>query len=97
MLVSGFISTGKQNVLDAALGVVAATVECGRVCAGRRWEVFFFKQKTAYEMLEGDWSSDVLFRSSHGLVALLVAVPLLQMAACLPRPFIGRASGRERV
>src|SRR5881398_3865456 len=24
---------------------------------------FFFKQKTAYEMLSGDWSSDVLFRS----------------------------------
>src|SRR5881398_4027021 len=24
---------------------------------------FFFKRKTAYEMLSGDWSSDVLFRS----------------------------------
>src|SRR5881398_21508 len=28
--------------------------------------VFFFKQKTAYEMLSGDWSSDVLFRSPEG-------------------------------
>src|SRR5881398_1269798 len=25
----------------------------------RNREVFFFKQKTAYEMLSGDWSSDV--------------------------------------
>src|SRR5213595_436550 len=33
---------------------------------------FFFKQKTAYEITEGDWSSDVLFRS--GFLAALVAL-----------------------
>src|SRR3546814_5608742 len=33
--------------------------------------VFFFKQRTAYEMRISDWSSDVLFRSDvpHQLVA----------------------------
>eukprot|EP01043_Picozoa_sp_COSAG02_P130247 COSAG02_NODE_67899_length_252_cov_0.490196_1_plen_39_part_01 len=33
--------------------------EVGAVGGGVVWGVFFFKQKTAYEISECDWSSDV--------------------------------------
>ena len=69
---------------------------------------FFFKQKTAYEIKECDWSSDVcssdlVLREVH-----TVAVPFVATLAVLPghgrvvlelvKPGeIGRASCRERV
>src|SRR3546814_10841065 len=73
--------------------------------------VFFFKQKTAYEMRISDWSSDVC--SSDLLVVTLFDKILIRLEAFLdvtqrkPRPFVlsdadrkeklGRASCRERV
>src|SRR3546814_5439688 len=67
--------------------------------------VFFFKQKTAYEMRISDWSSDVC---SSDLIALAVITPR-QPPVAIERPRrvrnperhrsleIGRASCRERV
>ena len=55
--------------------------------AGR---VFFFEQKTAYEIHDGDWSSGVvLFRSSSSLP--------VTADASLVSIQIGRAPCRERV
>src|SRR3546814_3504300 len=45
--------------------------------------VFFFKQKTAYEMRISDWSSDVC---SSDLVVLVGQDPLLFMLAASPLP-----------
>src|SRR6188474_3799031 len=63
--------------------------------------VFFFKQKTAYEMSLRDWSSDVC---SSDLVLLIVVLLSgiwgLVLQNVLPRRMmdeIGRASCRERV
>src|SRR3546814_4163485 len=51
--------------------------------------VFFFKQKTAYEMRISDWSSDVC--SSDLLAfALLLSVPLGVFAALRPNTLIDR-------
>ena len=74
----------------------------------RKKKIFFFKQKTAYEIKECDWSSDVcssdlLHLSVHGL---LRAVPAARLGHLRPRDAllreggrreIGRASCRERV
>ena len=40
--------------MDGVSGIVFVTGLCNGSC-----EVFFFKQKTAYEMVSRDWSSDV--------------------------------------
>src|SRR3546814_7847109 len=42
-------------------------MECGCCVFCVTWDVFFFKQKTAYEMRISDWSSDVC--SSDLLIA----------------------------
>ena len=56
---------------------------------------FFFKQKTAYEMVMSDWSSDVCSSdlSFVGLEPDAVDVP----AGAADEGKIGRASCRERV
>src|SRR3546814_5986431 len=67
--------------------------------------VFFFKQKTAYEMRISDWSSDVcssdLVLAIIGWVTCLLLCPVAWvMAASYEgkcREQIGRASCRERV
>ena len=62
-------------------------------------DVFFFKQKTAYEFSECDWSSDVC-SSDLGLPVTLVEAQtsgLPCLAAETITPEIGRASCRERV
>src|SRR3546814_9619335 len=75
--------------------------------------VFFFKQKTAYEMRISDWSSDVCssdlleagarLEQRHGLTAQrepnrVAALAVVQMPPALGGVVeIGRASGRERV
>ena len=38
------------------------------------WMIFFFKQKTAYEIGTGDWSSDVLFRSNQDELGQIIHV-----------------------
>ena len=70
--------------------------------------VFFFKQKTAYEIGTGDWSSDVCSSdlisslSRKAVKATAILIPLLGgFYVLLLYPFsedeIGRASCRERV
>ena len=69
---------------------------------------FFFKQKTAYEIKECDWSSDVCSSDLEIAVFSLICFPFLFFE--LPKPTslhseafnnisneIGRASCRERV
>src|SRR3546814_6768236 len=63
--------------------------------------VFFYKQKTAYELRISDWSSDVC-SSDLGIVpmtqtATLAHPKVIKAATSTPRPEIGRASSRERV
>src|SRR3546814_1085230 len=72
--------------------------------------IFFFKQKTAYEMRISDWSSDVcssdlragkedkriMKRSTFGALVASAVVGLVGSAA-LAQGKIGRASCRERV
>src|SRR3546814_18272815 len=48
--------------------------------------VFFFKQKTAYEMRIRDWSSDVC-SSDLSVNVFLLYFPLDRMAAALPKNF----------
>src|SRR5881396_2731271 len=70
--------------------------------------VFFFKQKTSYELVRSDWSSDVCSSDLLRLQVRLARVEVLQLAlqtrdALLGRQIadkereIGRASCRERV
>src|SRR3546814_995220 len=91
-----------------------AMIRCGRlVCGGCHHLfsvldsllVFFFKQKTAYEMRISDWSSDVC--SSDLLLGEAVTDPFRRVTLLARRvtirhqdiadPEIGRASCRERV
>src|SRR6184192_1268151 len=68
---------------------------------------FFFKQKTAYEMSIGDWSSDVCSSDLEGQLDVVAAVAGGDLGPRgLVRPLedaqetvgkIGRASCRERV
>src|SRR5881396_4293314 len=57
---------------------------------------FFFKQKTAYEMVRSDWSSDVC---SSDLATASVAVPPLLIArnSVQPTRNAGRRSEERRV
>ena len=50
----------------------SGTMGVGSVGGGRLSVMFFFffKQKTAYEIVSRDWSSDVCSRSRLGLVSL---------------------------
>src|SRR3546814_15352498 len=59
------------------------------------WSVFFFKQKTAYEMRISDWSSDVC---SSDLVVEHIGGPTPESADILGRidDRIGRAVGQAR-
>src|SRR3546814_10755436 len=70
--------------------------------------VFFFKQKTAYEMRISDWSSDVcssdlLLDQARGyfghdsVLSFIFVGPARQAAARTAPGKIGRASCRERV
>src|SRR3546814_9402386 len=71
--------------------------------------VFFFKQKTAYEMRISDWSSDVCSSDLVGVYPLATLDPLLGAGPGGDHPLtggregrfaprqIGRASCRERV
>ena len=70
--------------------------------------VFFFKQKTAYEIKECDWSSDVCSSDLHilGICQLFILSQedsQVVEGRCMVRlpgdnlPEIGRASCRERV
>src|SRR3546814_1820181 len=70
--------------------------------------IFFFKQKTAYEMRISDWSSDVCSsdllarRQRHPVVGDAKSVPPAEAHRHQPLrrlgdPEIGRASCRERV
>src|SRR5216117_3328701 len=66
---------------------------------------FFFKQKTAYEIRKGDWSSDVCLpicglrgiRGVNGVPLLGLGVELPHRAGLRFGGEIGRASCRERV
>src|SRR3546814_3196172 len=87
------------------------SLECSRVstCVTFVTFVFFFKQKTAYEMRISDWSSDVCSSDLAALGAVLGRAPFggIDDAAReerrpAPREVhrsgqIGRASCRERV
>src|SRR5213082_3981580 len=53
---------------------------------------FFFKQKTAYEIVSGDWSSDVCSSDLHTGRAL--AQLLRATRAQFPRHEVGKAAGR---
>src|SRR3546814_7553227 len=53
--------------------------------------VFFFKQKTAYEMRISDWSSDVC-SSDLAVIAMTMGTRLL--AAVLPVVLVGNGAGR---
>ena len=75
------------------------------------WDVvffFFFKQKTAYEIKECDWSSDVcssdLWRAvAEGRARIVVGarsalfLPFPELGLIVVDEEIGRASCRERV
>src|SRR3546814_4293074 len=50
--------------------------------------VFFFKQKTAYEMRISDWSSDVCSSDLHG------QIPAQRIRPCISLALQGRAAGR---
>src|SRR3546814_8363505 len=41
------------------IGIQYLALPCGFMCGRLRSCIFFFKQKTAYEMRISDWSSDV--------------------------------------
>src|SRR5213595_4096897 len=56
--------------------------------ASSRCFLFFFKQKTAYEVTEGDWSSDVCSSDLERVLARVVDLPARQR----PPP---RARGRS--
>src|SRR5881398_1639250 len=59
-----------------------------------RRRVFFFKQKTAYEMLSGDWSSDVCSSDLHPGALLAVQLGVCgRSRGCAPR----RRSEERRV
>src|ERR1044072_9902199 len=63
------------------------------------WVFWFFKQKTAYEIYQCDWSSDVC-SSDLDIATFAVAMPKsADTAPCETVTFeeIGRASCRERV
>ena len=70
-------------------------------------DFFFFKQKTAYEVVSRDWSSDVCSDLELHLITILVKDVQLavKLNGKIGQPFttnigtpqIGRASRRERV
>ena len=75
---------------------------------GRIFFFFFFKQKTAYEIVDCDWSSDVCSSDLRESVVLLdpkafqaKKVPVVlkdpKETRVIPVTQIGRASCRERV
>src|SRR3546814_3198464 len=93
-----------------AVNPALAASRSAQCCADRTgWVVFFFKQKTAYEMRISDWSSDVcssdlrdqqlrLIDGQPGFRATDVqARQRKQRSAPGPHRKIGRASCRERV
>src|SRR3546814_4544451 len=55
--------------------------------------VFFFKQKTAYEMRISDWSSDVCSSDLAAIEALMAHGTAEQQAKWLPRLVTGEWSG----
>src|SRR3546814_4211602 len=57
-------------------------------------DVFFFKQKTAYEMRISDWSSDVC---SSDLAVVGIMVPLPLQAELAGREIVGRGRFGEGV
>src|SRR5881396_4192784 len=59
--------------------------------------VFFFKQKTAYEMVRSDWSSDVCSSDLCAWHSDVHEQPEGQAHRVPPAGQIGRASCRERV
>src|SRR6056300_540307 len=55
-----FIGKLMVGVTHLAVNVITFEVVMRYVfCLSTNWGFFFFKQKTAYEISEGDWSSDV--------------------------------------
>ena len=77
------------------------------MCVWGLW-FFFFKQKTAYEIGTGDWSSDVCSSDLGEQVVVLASRPLadisageisrlMTIVATIADDKIGRASCRERV
>src|SRR3546814_6816884 len=77
----------KQNAIDEIIIRYSRLLSCV-------FDIFFFKQKTAYERRISDWSSDVC--SSDLLVPVDMAhVPLLrEMAAMRARELPGFVAGR---
>src|SRR5210317_637226 len=55
---------------------------------------FFFQQKTAYEISECDWSSDVC--SSDLTLKTLVDSSLARMPPAAPEPMIAKSTGVRR-
>ena len=60
--------------------------------------IFFFKQKTAYEIKECDWSSDVCSSDLILLevsIAITISIPL-RFISCQRNPYLGPAAARIR-
>src|SRR3546814_3551111 len=97
------------RVVRTSVGMYVSVYMCSFVCV----VVFFFKQKTAYEMRISDWSSDVCSSDLRHLPAgrlgryrVQLRLPRRELHAVLRsgragaarrRREIGRASCRERV
>ena len=86
-LLDVFHDLGKDAVID----LLAVLIILG---AGLRGNVFFFKQKTAYEMRMGDWSSDVC--SSDLTAALPVVTHYKLYEAALHKIFSDNFRSEER-
>src|SRR3546814_1527321 len=66
-----------------SLGCEFCVLCCGSVCSGFvSFVLFFFKQKTAYEMRISDWSSDVC--SSDLNIRRYLSQPRLRLAWIIP-------------
>src|SRR3546814_9951190 len=81
-----------QSMRDSGFTPVRSSrIRCVTNCVGMSWLcVFFFKQKTAYEMRISDWSSDVCSSDLPARCEAIgaVAVALDQLS---PRPGLERA------
>src|SRR3546814_8180353 len=73
----------ERNMNDRIWSGVVCGEGCIQITLVGLWYVFFFKQKTAYEMRISDWSSDVC---SSDLAPSLPRSPPASRRSSLPRP-----------
>ena len=88
-MVSGYVNDVFAESLRASLALdllgARSDLVCGLLCSALL-PVFFLKQKTAYEIVDCDWSSDVCSSDLHRAVQCLC--PVLQALVVLLHPHL---------